>query len=71
MKGNTPSTLHRVARSASNPAWVSAAGQFPLMSAGTPRTAAVGVVSASASVFTSRIAGSSTTYTEVPTGHGS
>ncbi|OBJ94574.1 hypothetical protein A5638_24110 [Mycolicibacterium fortuitum] len=61
MKGNTPSTLHRVVRLASNPAWDSAAAQLPLMSAGTPRTAVVGVVPAMASVLTSRIAGWSTT----------
>ena len=71
MKGNTPSTLHKVLRSASNPARDSAAGQLPLMSAGTPRTAVVGMVSAMASVLTSRIAGWSTTYTRVPAGQGS
>ncbi|OHT92568.1 hypothetical protein BKG61_23985 [Mycobacterium syngnathidarum] len=71
MKGSTPSTLHREVRSASNPALVSAAGQFPLMSAGTPCTVAVGVVPARASVLTSRIAGLSTTNTVVPMGQGS
>ena len=71
MKGNTPSTLHRVLRSAWNPARDSASGQLPLMSAGTPRTAVVGAVSAMASVLTSRIAGWSTTYTRVPAGQGS
>ncbi|OBK02006.1 hypothetical protein A5746_23720 [Mycolicibacterium conceptionense] len=71
MKGSTPSTLHRVLRSVSNPAPTSAVAQLPPMSAGTPWTVTVGAVPARASVLTSRIAGSSTTNTVVPTGQGS
>ncbi|OMC30575.1 hypothetical protein A5740_16275 [Mycobacterium sp. GA-1841] len=61
MKGSTPSVLQRVGRSASNPAWISVVDQSPLMAAGTPRTAAAGVIPVTASILTSRIAGSSTT----------